>query len=191
MNDLFPTARDADPVDTPAARRTRQPRRPRLAVRLEPPPAYLSAATDDEEATIIARALDIIGRRLARGDCMASPADTRRFLRQHLEREEREIFGVLFLDNRHRVLSFERLFYGTIDSAAVHPREIVKRALATNAAAVILAHNHPSGVAEPSRADAALTARVRDALALVDVRTLDHFVIGAGEVVSLAERGLL
>ena len=89
------------------------------------------------------------------------------------------------------MLGFEELFYGTIDSAAVHPREIVKRALACNAAALILAHNHPSGVAEPSRADAALTGRVRDALALVDVRVLDHFVVGDGEVVSLAERGLL
>ncbi len=128
---------------------------------------------------------------LRRGDVIASPADTRRYLSARLRGHQREVFGCLFLDNRHRVLGFEELFYGTIDSAAVHPREIVKRALACNAAALILAHNHPSGVAEPSRADAALTARVRDALALVDVRVLDHFVVGDGEVVSLAERGLL
>lgn len=128
---------------------------------------------------------------LRRGDVIASPADTRRYLSARLRGHQREVFGCLFLDNRHRVLGFEELFYGTIDSAAVHPREIVKRALACNAAALILAHNHPSGVAEPSRADAALTGRVRDALALVDVRVLDHFVVGDGEVVSLAERGLL
>ncbi|MCC7413457.1 MAG: DNA repair protein RadC [Gammaproteobacteria bacterium] len=129
--------------------------------------------------------------KLARGDAIASPDDTRRFLGARLRAHGREVFACMFLDNRHRVIAFEELFYGTIDSATVHPREIVKRALALNAAALILAHNHPSGVAEPSRADAALTARVKTALELVDIRVLDHFVVGDGEVVSLAERGLI
>jgi DNA repair protein RadC len=128
---------------------------------------------------------------LRRGDVIASPADTRRYLSARLRGHDREVFACLFLDNRHRAIEFEELFFGTIDSAAVHPREIVKRALGHNAAAVILAHNHPSGVAEPSRADASLTARIKDALALIDVRVLDHFVVGDGEVVSLAERGLV
>ncbi|MGE0385291.1 MAG: DNA repair protein RadC [Gammaproteobacteria bacterium] len=128
---------------------------------------------------------------LARGDVIASPADTRRYLAARLRGHEREVFACLFLDNRHRVILFEEMFFGTIDSASVHPREVVKRALAVNAAALILAHNHPSGVAEPSRADAALTARIKETLALVDVRVLDHFVIGDREVVSLAERGLV
>ncbi|VAW93941.1 UPF0758 family protein, partial [hydrothermal vent metagenome] len=96
-----------------------------------------------------------------------------------------------FLDTRHRVIEFEELFRGTIDGASVHPREVLRRALAHNAAAVILAHNHPSGIAEPSRADRHITERLTDALALVDVRVLDHLVVGDGEVVSFAERGWL
>ncbi len=102
-----------------------------------------------------------------------------------------EIFCCLFLDTRHRVLAFEELFRGTLDGAAVYPREVVKKALAHNAAAVILAHNHPSGVAEPSRADEALTQRLKDALALVDIQVLDHLVVGDGDITSFAERGLL
>ena len=101
------------------------------------------------------------------------------------------VFACLFLDNRHRVIKYEELFRGTIDGASVHPREVVKRALHHNSAAVILAHNHPSGVAEPSLADEAITRRLKDALSLVDVRVLDHFVVAAGESVSFAERGLL
>ncbi|HAZ60025.1 MAG TPA: hypothetical protein DCY89_00465 [Gammaproteobacteria bacterium] len=128
---------------------------------------------------------------LARGEALANPQVTRRYLTAWLRAREREIFCGLFLDNRHRVLAAEELFQGSIDSAAVHPREIVKRALALNAAAVIVAHNHPSGVAEPSRADELLTKRLHDALALVEIRLLDHFVVGEGEPISLAERGLL
>ena len=128
---------------------------------------------------------------MRRGDAITRPEDTRRLLQGKLGGYQREVFVCLFLDNRHRLIDLEELFYGTIDAATVHPREIVKRALHHNAAAAILAHNHPSGVAEPSRADTALTTRIRDALALVDVRLLDHFVIGDGEVVSLAERGLM
>jgi DNA repair protein RadC len=101
-----------------------------------------------------------------------------------------EVFACLFLDTRHRVIAFEELFRGTIDGASVHPRELVRRALEHNAAAVILAHNHPSGVAEPSAADRQITTRLKDALALVDVRVLDHCVVG-DEIVSFAERGLL
>jgi DNA repair protein RadC len=101
------------------------------------------------------------------------------------------VFCVLFLTNRHRVIAFEEMFRGTIDGATVHPREVVKQALRLNAAAVILAHNHPSGVSEPSRADEAITRRLRDALALVDIRVLDHLIVGGSEITSLAERGLL
>lgn len=105
--------------------------------------------------------------------------------------EESEVFSAIFLDNRHRVLSYDELFYGTVSGASVHPREVVKRALQHNAAAVIFAHNHPSGVAEPSRADVGLTRRLKDALALVDVSVMDHIVVGHGETASFAERGLL
>lgn len=116
---------------------------------------------------------------------------TRAFLSAHMRGHQREVFACLFLDNRHRLLRFEELFHGTIDSAAVHPREVVKRALECNAAAIIVAHNHPSGMAEPSNADRQITQKLRSALALVDIRLLDHFVIGHGEIISFAERGLL
>jgi DNA repair protein RadC len=137
-----------------------------------------------------------LGRRylettLQRGDALQSVADTRRYLTAKLRHEPHEVFACLFLDNRHRVLAFEELFHGTIDGASVHPRQIVKRALYHNAAALILAHNHPSGVAEPSRADEQITLCLKEALALVDVRVLDHFIIGDGEVISFAERGLI
>ncbi|MCG6507504.1 DNA repair protein RadC, partial [Vibrio parahaemolyticus] len=106
-----------------------------------------------------------------------------------LRDRQREAFYILFLDNQHRVIRDEVLFEGTIDAASVYPREVVKRALHHNAAALILAHNHPSGVAEPSQADRRITQRLTDALALVDIRVLDHFVVGDGDVVSFAERG--
>ncbi|MEC9408776.1 MAG: DNA repair protein RadC [Pseudomonadota bacterium] len=114
-----------------------------------------------------------------------------RYLQAQLAHRPHEVFGLLLLDTRHRVLGFEELFRGTIDGASVYPREVVKTALAHNAAAVILAHNHPSGVAEPSAADRQLTRRLVEALGLVDIRVLDHVVIGHGEPVSFAERGLL
>lgn len=128
---------------------------------------------------------------LTRGRSLTSPSQTMAFLRARLRDLEHEVFMCLFLDNRNRVLRSEELFRGTIDGASVHPREVVKRALALNAAAVILAHNHPSGVAEPSRADELITRRLTDALALVDIRVLDHIVVGDGSPVSFAERGLL
>ena len=128
---------------------------------------------------------------LQHSETLSSPADTRRFLQAKLRHYPFEVFACLFLDNRHRVIVFEELFRGTIDGASVHPREVVRRALEHNAAALILAHNHPSGVSEPSDADRRITQRLRDALALMDIRLLDHFVIGDGEPVSLAERGML
>jgi DNA repair protein RadC len=132
-----------------------------------------------------------LGEPLARGRGLSGPAQTRDFLAALLRDRPHEVFCCLFLDNRHRVLVVEELFRGTIDGTSVHPREVVKRALAHNAAAVILAHNHPSGVAEPSRADELITHRLKDALGLVEIRVLDHFVVGDGELVSFAERGLL
>lgn len=128
---------------------------------------------------------------LERGDVLENPQATRDYLASRLRHYRHEVFACLFLDNRHRVIAFEELFRGTIDGASVHPREVVQRALETNAAALIFAHNHPSGVAEPSRADIRLTRRLSDALALVDIRVLDHLVIGDGDGASLAERGLL
>ncbi|MCP5143245.1 MAG: DNA repair protein RadC [Gammaproteobacteria bacterium] len=124
------------------------------------------------------------------GAAFVSPQSTRTYLRAWLGVMQREVFACLFLDNRHRLLAREILFLGSINSATVHPREVVKRALGHNAAAVILAHNHPSGVAEPSAADRAITRELVQALALVEVRVLDHFVVG-DEVTSFAERGLL
>ena len=122
---------------------------------------------------------------------MRSPADTEAFLKAHMRHLDHEIFCCLFLDNRHRVLCFETLFRGTIDGTSVYPREVVKEALAVNAAAIILAHNHPSGVAEPSQADERITKRLKSALELVDIRLLDHLIIGDGSSTSMASRGIL
>jgi DNA repair protein RadC len=137
-----------------------------------------------------------LGRRfleetLQRGDALKSVVDTRRYLITKLRHQPHEVFACLFLDNRNRVISFEELFHGTIDGASVHPRQVVKRALHHNAAALIFAHNHPSGIAEPSRADEQITLRLKEALALIDVRVLDHFIVGDGQILSFAERGLL
>ncbi|MCW8848113.1 MAG: DNA repair protein RadC, partial [Sedimenticola sp.] len=128
---------------------------------------------------------------LDRGDAITSPSLTRDYLQARLSNYPHEVFACLFLDNRHRVIEYEELFRGTIDGASVHPREVVKRALQHNAAALILAHNHPSGVAEPSEADHAITLRLKNALALVDIRLLDHMIVGHGEVTSLSERGAI
>jgi DNA repair protein RadC len=128
---------------------------------------------------------------LQRDNVLNNPDQVREFLQAQLRDAQREVFLCLFLDTQHRVICSEILFLGTIDSSSVHPREVVRRALALNAAAVIFAHNHPSGIAEPSDADKRITLRLRDSLALIDVRVLDHMVIGDGQTVSLAERGLL
>ncbi|MCG6868266.1 MAG: DNA repair protein RadC [Gammaproteobacteria bacterium] len=127
---------------------------------------------------------------MQRGETLCGPESTREFLAARLRDHPFEVFACLFLDNRHRVIAFEELFRGTIDGASVHPREVVRRALHHNAAALIFAHNHPSGVAEPSRADEQITKRLKDSLALVDIRVLDHFVVG-DTVLSFTERGLL
>ncbi|MDH5184590.1 MAG: DNA repair protein RadC [Gammaproteobacteria bacterium] len=128
---------------------------------------------------------------LARGDALSSPDDTRNYLSAQLRHYPYEVFACLFLDNRNRVIAFEELFRGTINGSSVHPREVIRRALEHNAAALILAHNHPSGVAEPSQADRQLTERLKETLGQVDVRVLDHIVVGDGEQVSFAERGWL
>ena len=125
------------------------------------------------------------------GEAIRSPADTEAFLKARMRHLDHELFCCLFLDNRHRVLRFDELFRGTIDGTSVYPREVVKEALAVNAAAVILAHNHPSGVAEPSQADERITKRLKSALELVDIRLLDHLVIGDGYATSMASRGML
>jgi len=142
------------------------------------------------------RAMREISRRyfeetLPVGAAIKSPADTETFLLARLRDRQHEVFCCLFMDNRHRVIAFEEMFRGTIDGTSVYPREIVKVALEVNAAAIILAHNHPSGIAEPSLADERITKRVKAALNLVDIRLLDHLVIGDGVSVSLASRGLL
>ena len=140
-------------------------------------------------------AIEISRRQLADplkvGPSLSSPRATRDFLVAKLRDLEHEVFCCLYLDKRHRLIHFEELFRGTIDGASVHPREIVKLALQRNAAAIIIAHNHPSGIAEPSQADELITQRVKEALALVDIRLLDHIVVGDGVSVSLAESGLL
>ncbi|MDZ7783390.1 MAG: DNA repair protein RadC [Halioglobus sp.] len=125
------------------------------------------------------------------GDALSSPAETRRFLQYHLAHHSREVFCCLFLDSQHRVLRCEDLFFGTLDGAAVYPREVAVRALQNRAAAVIFAHNHPSGVAEPSSADRRITERLRAALELLDIRVLDHIIVGSGRAYSFAEEGLL
>lgn len=141
----------------------------------------------------LAAALELGQRHLAagleRGEAMTDPHAAGRYFALKLRSQPREVFAALFLDTRHRALAYEELFSGSVDSSEVHPREVVRRALAHNAAALIVAHNHPSGNPEPSAADRAVTARLKQALALVDVRLLDHFVIADGPPVSLAARG--
>jgi DNA repair protein RadC len=143
------------------------------------------------EAQIMSTAMEIVTRRFKRGNSLSAPNETLAYLAvQHADLEH-EVFSVLFLDNRNRLLAYEAMFRGTIDGASVYPREVVKQALAVNAAAVILTHNHPSGVAEPSMADIQITERLTKALALVDIRVLDHIIVAGTTNVSFAERGLI
>lgn len=132
-----------------------------------------------------------LDEKLVREHALTSPELTRQYLQAQLRDQPREVFALLLLDNQHRVIRFHELFFGTLDAAAVYPREIVALALKQGAAAVILVHNHPSGVAEPSRADRMITERIQAALGLLDIRVLDHLVVGDGETVSFAERGWL
>ena len=146
----------------------------------------------NRDDAIIAQALAILDSRMRKaGEAMTSPAAVRDYLRMKLTGLEHEVFCILFMDSQNRVIEFVEMFRGTLNQASVYPREVVKRALAHNAAAVILAHNHPSGVSEPSRADEMLTGQLKSALTLVDVRVLDHFIVGGSEVMSFAERGLI
>jgi DNA repair protein RadC len=140
---------------------------------------------------LIAEALAVLARRIRRGDSLASPSAVRDYLRLLLAGREHEVFVVVLLDAQNRVLSCEELFRGTLTQTSVYPREVVKVALAANAGAAIFAHNHPSGCSEPSRADELLTQTLKSALALVDVKVLDHFVVAGAEAISFAERGLL
>ena len=129
--------------------------------------------------------------KMARGDILSSPDDTRRFLEASLRDYEHEVFAALFLDNRHQVICFRELFTGTIDGASVYPREVVKLALQLNAAAIIFTHNHPSGISRPSESDKNITKRLKNALSMVEVRVLDHFIVGDDGGYSFAEHGLL
>jgi len=148
---------------------------------------YLPATADQ----ILAAARRIVDLKVQRGAPFNAPEVVKEYLGAKLAGFEHEVFAVLFLDNRHRLIDYVEMFRGTIDSASVYPREVVKEALKRNAAAVILSHNHPSGHAEPSQADRTLTERLKDALGLVDIRTLDHIVVAGLERVSFAELGLL
>src|ERR1700722_220875 len=141
---------------------------------------------------VLDRANALMAQRFRTGaPVLAAPGRTKEFLRLRLGAREHEVFAALFLDRRHRLIEYVELFRGTIDGASVHPREVVKLALAKNAAALVLAHPHPSGVAEPSQADELITQRLVSALSLVDIRVLDHMIIAGGEVSSFAERGLI
>jgi DNA repair protein RadC len=169
---------------------------PRHSVKTEAPAQYLAAVKTDraEDDAIIFRAMQILMERARVVEfTITSPEATRDYLKLALTEKQWEVFGVVFLDNRHRVIAYEELFRGTIDGASVHPREVVRSAIAHNAAAVILAHNHPSGVNQPSPADQRITARLKEALALIDVRVLDHMIVGGPDTqpYSFAENGVL
>ena len=150
-----------------------------------------SELNDVEKQTVVTLAMKVLAIKHRAGRSLSNPEATRNYLRLRLADYHNEVFGCLFLDNRHRLIAVHELFQGTIDGASVHPRVVVQRAMEVNAAAMVFFHNHPSGVAEPSLADERITRRLKDALALVDIRVLDHFVVTAGESVSFAERGLL
>jgi DNA repair protein RadC len=158
----------------------------------ETSPAYLEAPAGPGDDAIIEQAMAILKHRMVtKGIEISSPQASAKFLQLKLAEREREVFAVLLLDTKHRMLCFEELFYGTIDGASIHPREVVKAALQHNAAPCIRANNHPSGCAEPSQADIQITKKLKDALALIDVRVLDHIIVTSDETVSLAQQGEL
>lgn len=166
------------------------------AVRTETGATYSVAVdTRAEDDQVIANAIEILRKRLANpGEALTNPRAVKNLLALKLAGELSEKFSILLLDSQHRVLGYEVLFHGTIDSASIYPREVVRMALQHNAAAAILAHNHPSGNAEPSQADIQLTSRLKEALALIEVRVLDHIVVGGSvdmQMTSMAERGLM
>ena len=181
-------------VDGPKVKSVRRARTPRSFPR-ESGTDLLQATgrLSEEEVRVLAEARGILLRLSAvrSGAALTSPQLVREYLTTLLTSQEREYFAVVALDNRHRVVASEILFAGTIDGARVYPREVVKFALRSNAAAVVLAHGHPSGVLEPSQADELITRRLKEALALIDVRVLDHFIVGDGQSFSFSERGLI
>ena len=155
-------------------------------------PESLALIAAQHEDWIIQQAITLLENRVFKaGPALGSPAAVRDYLRLKLVAEPNEIFAVVFLDNQHQVLAYEPLFKATVDQTSVYPRVVVQRALALNASALILAHQHPSGTTEPSAADRALTERLKAALAMVDVRVVDHFIVGEGAPYSFAEAGLL
>jgi len=161
-------------------------------IRSEDPASYNVEAIPDTDDQIIRKALGILASRLTEpGDKYECPAASASFLTLKMAELKSESFCIMYLDTRHRLLKFEEVFQGTIDGASVYPREVVRRCLDHNAAAVILSHNHPSGEPEPSRADITITKRLTDVLALIDVQVLDHIVVGGMKTVSFAERGLV
>lgn len=155
--------------------------------------ATITAASlnETEQASVLALALDITRARYRRGNVLSRPEDVGAFLVMELAKYRNETFAIIFLDQRLRVIHFEELFHGTLDAAAVHPRVVVQRTLEVNAGALIFAHNHPSGIAEPSGHDQVLTKRLKEALALIDVRVIDHIIVGGGTWYSFVEKGLL
>src|ERR1700683_4082809 len=185
-----PTLHSVETVPAQSVRRgrTRRPVARETAIDL----LQVTTRLSETEARVLAQSRQVLLKlpagRSAAG--LTSPALVREYLITLLGSQEREFFAMVALDNRHRVLGSEILFAGTIDGSRVYPREVVKSALRSNAAAVIFAHNHPSGVLEPSQADELITRRLKDALSLVDIRVLDHFVIGGGDAFSFCERGL-
>jgi DNA repair protein RadC len=190
-----PTGPSARPALVPST----GPARPRVKAR-ELVPCYRAGAgptsfrhgLPDHERGVIDAALGILGRYLGEpGAAIQSPAEVRQFLRLHLGAEKHEVFAVLYLDNQHRAIAFETPFNGTLTQTSVYPREIARAALGHNAAAVLLAHNHPSGAARPSRADEVMTQAIKDALQVLDVRVLDHFIVTNQEAVSMVEMGLM
>ncbi|GAB3101148.1 DNA repair protein RadC [Aestuariicella hydrocarbonica] len=151
----------------------------------------LATLNDAEKQSLLTLAFAVLQDLHQPGAEISSPLQTRNYLRLLLADRKTEVFGCLFLDNQHRVINTTEMFQGTVDSASVYPRVVVQQALSVNAAAVLFFHNHPSGVAEPSHADEAITRRLKEALALVDIRVLDHFIVAAGGSLSFAEQGLI
>lgn len=149
-------------------------------------PSQLNAV---EKQTVIGLAMRVLAVKHRAGRSLTKPDETRNYLRLRMADYANEVFGCVFLDTRHRIIALRELFHGTVDGASVHPRVVVQRALEVNASAVVFFHNHPSGVVEPSRADRRITVRLKEALTLIDVRVLDHFVISASDSTSFAERG--
>ncbi len=179
------------PAPARKPRTARSASRSRAAVREEEHAIYITNDLAPDDAAVLARAEEILRARFVREAEISSPGSAQQFLRARLAHLDHEEFHAVWLDTQHRVIAVDRMFTGSIDSASVHPREVVRAAMRHNAAAVIVAHNHPSGVANPSATDRVMTTKLRDALALVDVRLLDHFVIGAGAPASFAARGWL